>query len=389
MQNNNQQNYNQQNNFNQQNQGNPVNEYNPNGYPQGNNQMNNGAPMYNQYNGGQYMPSQPPKKKLPGCVTAFIVFVWIIIFSSIFGSISKGKDRNDDTDSHTKIESVEQGGTKDDKKDVTDKKEDSANDENNAVDDEGNTEGQLTASIDEQVLWEVDGVKITATGLETDTFWGAEVKLLIENDSDKDVGIGSEVVIVNDYMITDLFSSEVSAGKKANESITLFSREFKAAGIDNIGKIELYLYTYDPNTYDTLKESECITIKTSDYDNMDTEAEITGTILFDQDGIKVTAQYVDENSFWGKAVVMLVENNTDKIINVNSSNVSVNGFMINDYYYTEVYPHKKSVDDMEFFNSDLEENGIENIEEVELTIEIYDEDYNDIAVGEKKVIYTK
>lgn len=387
MQNNNQQNYNQQ-NYNQQNQGYNANGYNPNGYNQGNNQMNNGAPMYNQYNGGPYMQPQPPKKKTNGCLVAVGILAAVGLIGAIFGS-SGDSSTPKTNDSSTSIVSVEQGGTKDDKKDVTDKKEDSANDENNAVDDAGNTEGQLTASIDEQVLWEVDGVKITATGLETDTFWGAEVKLLIENDSDKDVGIGSEVVIVNDYMITDLFSSEVSAGKKANESITLFSREFKAAGIDNIGKIELYLYTYDPNTYDTLKESECITIKTSDYDNMDTEAEITGTILFDQDGIKVTAQYVDENSFWGKAVVMLVENNTDKIINVNSNNVSVNGFMMTDFYYAEVYPHKKSVDEMEFFNSELEENGIETIEEIELTIEIYDEDYNDIAQSEKKVIYTK
>ena len=72
-------------------------------------------------------------------------------------------------------------------------------------------------SINEQVLVDQDGIKITATEYVTDSIWGDGIKLLVENNSAKDYTIGCDALIVNDYMITDLFSADVAAGKKSNE----------------------------------------------------------------------------------------------------------------------------------------------------------------------------
>lgn len=69
-------------------------------------------------------------------------------------------------------------------------------------------------SINEQVLVDQDGIKITATEYVTDSIWGDGIKLLVENNSAKDYTIGCDALIVNDYMITDLFSADVAAGKK-------------------------------------------------------------------------------------------------------------------------------------------------------------------------------
>ena len=77
-------------------------------------------------------------------------------------------------------------------------------------------EGEMEAvTIEEQVLVEQDGIKITATEMTEDSFWGQGVMLLIENDSDKNISVGCKALIINDYMITDLFSTSVAAGKKA------------------------------------------------------------------------------------------------------------------------------------------------------------------------------
>ena len=60
--------------------------------------------------------------------------------------------------------------------------------------------------------------------------------------------------------------------------------------------------------------------------------------------------------------------------------MSINGFMINAIYSTTVYNGKMSFDDITIFSSDLEENGIEKIEDVELKFHIYDaHSYNTIA----------
>ena len=40
---------------------------------------------------------------------------------------------------------------------------------------------------------------------------------MVENNSAKDYTIGCDALIVNDYMITDLFSADVAAGKNFDE----------------------------------------------------------------------------------------------------------------------------------------------------------------------------
>jgi hypothetical protein len=255
--------------------------------------------------------------------------------------------------------------------------------------DEDEKEETPAMSIDEQVLWEVDGVTVTATGISEDSFYGTEVDLLVENNSDKDIGIGTDAVIVNDYMIDDLTSVTVSAGKKANDSITLFSSELEAAGIENIGKIEVYFHTFDPDTYMSDKESGCITINTSNADNYDTETSIEGTTLYEKDGIKIVGQYVDESSFWGTAVMLYIENNSDKNIIVQCDDVSVNGYMVDALQSQTVYAGKKAIDDITLFQSDLDENGITSVDEVETEFKILDENFMDIDNSGKVSFSTK
>lgn len=242
-------------------------------------------------------------------------------------------------------------------------------------------------SVEEQVLWEVDDVKVTATGLDEDDIFGTGINVLVENDSDKDVGISADALIVNDYMFADLTSITVTAGNKTNESITLFSSELEAAGIEHIGQIELYLYTFDPDTYETIKKSDCITIKTSEYSQMETANNIKGTTLYEKDGIKITGQYVDNSSFWGQSVLLYIENNTNQNIIVQCDDVSVDGYMVSALLSSNVYSGKKSLDEIELLQSDLESNGITKINTIETSFSIMDEDYNEIA-NSGKVSFT-
>ncbi len=235
-------------------------------------------------------------------------------------------------------------------------------------------------TIEEQVLVDQDGIKITATGYETDSIWGDGIKLLIENETDKDVTVGCTALIVNDFMISDLFASNVAAGKKANETMYLMSSELKAAGIESVGQIEVYFHVYDSGSFDSLFDTECVTIKTSAYENMDTTADDSGTELYNEGGIRIVGKTVDENSFWGTAILLYCENTSGKNVGISVDDMSVNGFMMTPYFSTTVYDGKKSFDDITLMSSELESNGIEAIEEVELKFHIYDvETYSTIA----------
>lgn len=249
---------------------------------------------------------------------------------------------------------------------------------------ESGTQSQASSNglpaMEEQVLIDKDGLKVTATGLSQDIIFGTGLKLLIENDTDKDLGIGCDALIVNDYMITDLFSATVAAGKKSNETMHLLSNELEAAGIDNIGQIEIYFHTFDSSSYQKIDTFDKVTVQTSEFANMDTKAMDDGKELYNQDGVRIVGKYVDENSFWGAAILLYLENKTGKDIGISCDDMSVNGFMMTPLFSATVYDGKMSVDEITLLSSEMEENNITSIDEVELKFRIYDaESYSTIA----------
>lgn len=244
-------------------------------------------------------------------------------------------------------------------------------------------------TLEKQTLWETDNVKIKTDGLVDDSIFGKAISINTENNSDKDIGIGVDALIVNDYMISDLTSIKVAAGKKSNDKINIFASELKKAGIDNIGKIEIYMHTFDPETYEKKKSSKCITLKTSDYDKMDLESNIKGSVLYDKNDVKIVAQYVDEDSLWGKSVLLYIENNSKKTIHVSCDNLSVNGYMVTELFSAEIYSGKKIFDSIELLQSDLDENNIDKINEIETEFKITDSKYKTIAESGKVKFKTK
>lgn len=238
-------------------------------------------------------------------------------------------------------------------------------------------------TIDEQVIVNQNDIVVTATEYVTDDIWGDGIKLLLENNSDKNVTVGCDALIVNDYMITDLFAAGIAAGKKTNETLYLSSTQLKAAGIENVGKIEIYFRVYNSDTYENIFTSECVTIQTSEYASMDTVPNDAGTELYNSDGIRIVGKTVDENSFWGTAILLYCENSSERNVSISVDDMSINGFMMTPFFSTTIYAGKKTIDEITVFSSDLEENGIESIEEVELKFHIYDVDsYSTIADSE-------
>ena len=242
-----------------------------------------------------------------------------------------------------------------------------------------NSSSKADVSIDESVIVDQDGIKIIATEYVSDSIMGDGIKLLVENNSDKDYTVGCDALIVNDYMITDLFVSEIAAGKKANETMYLSSSSLSAAGIENVGKIEMYFHAYD-SELNYLFKNVYTELHTSEFDNMDTTPNDAATELYNENGIKIVGKTVDEDSFWGTAILLYTENTSGKNVGISVDDMSINGFMMSPFFSTTVYDGKKSIDEITVCSSELEANGIESIEDVELKFHIYDADsYSTIA----------
>ncbi len=254
------------------------------------------------------------------------------------------------------------------------------------VSDEKNTEGKekekkeeeeeektKEAAVEEQVLLEQDGIKVTLKELDNDSLLGPQLKVLVENSSEKNLTVQTNNVSVNGIMIQSLFSCEVAAGKSANNEISLLSSDLEDAGITIIQNVELNFHVFDTASYDTVFDSDTIYIATSLDGTEEQAIDDSGVVLLEQDGIKLTVKEADsENSFWGADIYIYVENSTDKNITVQASAVSINGFMVQPYFSCEVVAGKKAYDSITFMESDLKDNNIESIDNMDISFHVFD-----------------
>lgn len=222
-------------------------------------------------------------------------------------------------------------------------------------------------TIESQVLADSDGIKVTATGIE-DSFLGPEIRLEIENTSDTPVIVQSRDVSINGIMMSSvMFSCEIAAGKSANDSLGFVSHELEMAGIETIGEIELKINVSKQEDWSEVFTTKTQQIHTSAYGSFEQQYDDSGFVAVDQDGCRVIIKKLeDKESFWGADIYVYVENNSDQDLTVQVRDVSINGYMVSPTFSCDVIAGKKAFDSITFFESDLEDNGIEDITEMEL-----------------------
>ncbi len=316
-----------------------------------------------------------------------VILLSLLMVFSLFACSSKKDDDSKDAKSSSEDSDKDDADEEDEDKKDKDKEDEDKKDEDKK-DDEKKDDNKDTSSgevkIEEQVLLDQDGIKITAVGLAPDEIFDAQsIELDLENNSDQNVTVQLSNVSVNGYMIMPLFSADVAAGKKTKETIEFYNYELADCGIEKIAQVELQFNILNSESYETIFDSEMISIATSakDYEQ---SYDASGEVLYDDKDIKVVAKTLDtSDDIFGPELLLYVENNSDVIISVSTDNVSVNGYMNDALYYATVLPGKKSVDGMTFY--DLESNGIEEITDVEFNISIMDADTYD-TIAESDVI---
>lgn len=229
-------------------------------------------------------------------------------------------------------------------------------------------------TLAETVLFDQDGIRITATGLSTDSLFGPELNLLVENDSAQNIVVQPNYCMVNGYMMDGLLSADVAAGKKANDTLDFLSNALARCGIETITDIELDLVVSDGDSWQTLYETGPVILQTSAAGQYTQTYDDSGEEIYNQNGIRVVAKSVNDDLF-GIGIKFYLENNTDKTVIVNADNVSVNGYMMTDLFYSDLAPRSHAVDTLTLLGSELEDNHIDTITDAELSLQITDADY--------------
>lgn len=241
------------------------------------------------------------------------------------------------------------------------------------------------AAIEQSVVYDHNGITITVKGIDYYAFSGPAINFLFENNSPTSVTIQSRNVSVNGYMVDPIMSTDVAAGKKSNDSMTFLRSDLAEAGITTIADIEFSFHIFDDDSWDSIDDSDIIRIETSAAKGFQFTYDNSGNQVYNDNGIEIVVKGLSEESWMGTDVVIYICNTSNKNVTVQARDVSINGFMIDPVFSCDVISGKHAIDALSFFRSDLEENGIERIESMELSFHVFDTDSWSTVVDTKPI----
>ena len=266
-----------------------------------------------------------------------------------------------------------------------------------AEESEGSKTVELDASgykTEPEVLVSNDNASVTITGYSIDEFLGVQIEMECVNNTDKNVMFSLGDVVVNGYMIEPLWASEVAAGKTAKSNCSFTTDQLAKCGIISLDEVTGTLTCMDWDDWSAepiIKESVAIypTGKTHEESIAPAREDQAGDFAaVSQDDFKMIIVSAGEGTWGGYVLDCYLENNTDKRLMFSIDNVSVNGMMIDPFWAAELIQGTKKYSDINFYTSDLEENNIEKVEEIEFELTVRDEaDYFGEPLFDETLVY--
>lgn len=172
-------------------------------------------------------------------------------------------------------------------------------------------------SIEEEVLFEKDGVKVSVKGVE---YMGtpadsAKVTFLVENQSTENLFFTDEAEIVNQYHAGYVSESggKVPAGKQLDISMYISAEELEELGytVNEIGEVGIKLAAWNENN-EFMWDTGLLCVKTSEYGKTGEGTVEAGTEIYNEEGVRIEYLGMTEDEAGYPAAELLFENTSDK-----------------------------------------------------------------------------
>ena len=178
-------------------------------------------------------------------------------------------------------------------------------------------------TIDRQVIFDKEGVRITATELNKKQN-GWSVNFLIENNLDKAIAVQTAgnaingIALLRQQLGSDL-NCNVEARSQTNATLSIAESDLKKCGISEIRCLDTWLRIFDESAYNLIYETGQVEIKTSLY-NGDHDMICHETIYSDEN-VQIDILGQDENM-----IAFAIKNKNDSPFDFSFSIKSVNGY---------------------------------------------------------------
>ena len=188
--------------------------------------------------------------------------------------------------------------------------------------------GKVT--IEETTVLDEQGIVAVAKSIgKYESDWvGFDLALVLDvtNNTKKAVSVSARNLCVNGCVFDNGYGIDIQPGETSSVPAMLDETAMKNYGITTIADLEFTIEVQDAESYQTLFESDPVSIKTSAYEGFEYKYDESGTVLYDADGVKIIAKDgLFEDEFLGPYINLYVINRTDKSIDVSVVESAVNG----------------------------------------------------------------
>lgn len=249
--------------------------------------------------------------------------------------------------------------------------------------------GSKTQQNFPQVLYDDNGLKVTATGYKVGTIKHS-IEILIENNSGIDYTVMTNETSINGTMIMGILEGGmgIATGSKANCELSFAKKTMKDSNIKEVGIIEVeFLFVNMKDSRGTIETGPLSIVIDS---AKATQTASNGVVILDENGIKVIVEdAVIPIGVGAPEVKLYIENNTENSAGLEISNVVVNGYSVTSVAAAMIAPGKTAHTGIQFFPDDFKRNGIKMINSVEFDILLRDyQGYGDVLAEKDNVSVT-
>ena len=237
-------------------------------------------------------------------------------------------------------------------------------------------------------------VSFTVTKVENSEHLGMMLHVSCVNKTDRALIFSWDMVSVCGYMYDPLWSVEVAAGKSANSTVDLDTYALENMGISSVDEITFTLRIFDSENWMEAPIAEDVftiypTGLTADTLVLFPRPETAGQcVVAEDENIRFVIEAVEESAV-GYTLQVYMQNKTDRNLLYAWDLVSVNGMMIDPFWAACVAAGKRACAQISFPRSDLENNDIAAITNIEFTLIVSDyDDWSADNILEKTYTYT-
>lgn len=225
-----------------------------------------------------------------------------------------------------------------------------------------------------------DAVSVHITSVKNNEHLGMQLGIQCVNKTDRTLMFSWDMVSVCGFMYDPFWAEEVAPGKTLNSTVDFDTYALEQMGIASVDEISFTLRIFDSENWmeKPLVQEDCTIYPTglnAETVRFPARPETAGQVVVAEDeNARFVIEWADAEDASEYTVYVYMENKTDRNLMYAWDMVSVNDMMVDPFWATVVAAGKKACAEVVFYRSDLADNGIEDVENIEFTLIVSDYD---------------